>query len=526
MLTRLNDEKRPDEILDAMTQTATSRRGLLAGGLTMALGAAAGMASAQNGMAPNRSGSRPPGSGGNGNAFESGGASGGASFNRSWANSKKKLLRKISYGPTAADVAEINALGYAAYLDKQINFEQIDDSACEAMVQSQYPLLSLTVEQLNQYNGVPWHPFTQAQAAMIFRAGLSKRVLYQRMTEFWMDHFYVWSGGSVTSATWADYARTSIWPNSMSTFKSLLFAVVQHGAMMVYLDNASSRMGQSNINYARELLELHTVGVDGGYAEADIYELAEILTGWGVSEAEPGSPDFHKFRFDPNLKSPGSRTVMGRTFSQAGQSQGEAVLNFLANHPSTIIHITHKLAEWFLGRRASSNLISRVANVWGTDGDIKAILRVILDESEIMKSNPIYKRPYHLVAGVFRQFGANSLNFEHVNGYLKVVKHTYEKHIQPDGFAHGFSFWSGGTINRFFVISRMCLGWVGFSPSLVQAKLSPLSEADKVASINEDFFLGELPVSDQIFIRRYLKRGNRPMEALSIALCSPSYQWF
>ncbi|MBA4292744.1 hypothetical protein C0431_07195 [bacterium] len=527
MLTRLNDEKRPDEILDAMTQTATSRRGLLAGGLTMALGAAAGMASAQNGMAPNRSGSRPPGSGGNGNAFESGGASGGASFNRSWANSKKKLLRKISYGPTTTDVAEIDNLGYSNYLEQQLNFSAIDDSACEALVSGHCRYIHLSVAELNAIQNPEWYPGPDAMDAMAIRSAHSKRQLYQRCVEFWWDHFWI---AAVKDSSFAEFQRSVIWPNAMGTFRDLLVASANHGAMMIYLDNHQSFHTQTNINYARELLELHTVGVNGGYVEADIYQVAEIMTGWGVHENLPlgrYDPNAEVFKFHPARKSPGSYTVMGQTFTSTGKQQGDDLLDWLAAHPATMRHITDKLCEWFLGRKASSAILQQVSQVWGNHGDLKAVLRVILAETNVASSLPSFKRPFHMMAGLMRECNAMPITWGKFNHLLKLNGSDTSKFPQPDGLPNGFHAWSGGMIKRFHYLTRATRGFSDFDIDPVKQALQALpNDGAKVKYINDHFFLGELPVSDQVFIRRYMKQGNRDMQTLAIALCSPTYQWF
>lgn len=533
MLTRLIDEL-DSKKLESLTEVPTSRRGLLAGGLTIAMGAAAGVANAQSrGMGrPSLGGAKPPnGIGGitgtstfnNGNGSQTG--AGHVAFTRSWTDTKKKLLRRATFGARPSDLAEIEALGYNGYLEKQLNFEAIDDSASDAEVSSACPLMGQSAAQLNAINNPRWLPLTQFTEAMILRCANSKRQLYYRMAEFWLDHFYV-TVPAIKESTFMDYGRNLVMSDSLSSFRTLLRKSANHGAMMVYLDNEHSSGNMLNVNYARELLELHTVGVEGGYTEADIYEVARIMTGWSVYKDADFGPQKEVFRFQPGWKVPGSRTVMGRTFTESGKAQGDALLDWLAAHPATIRYITDKLCEYFLGHNVTPQILQAVGNVWGAEGDIKAVMRIILSEQNIARSRPIYKRPFYLMVGAYRQTETRLTNAGFFIGYLKTLGQDYSQHIQPDGFPNGFSNWAGAIVMRFHVLARASAGHGGWGIDDFRAEYQALpDDAARMSFINEKFFLGELPVSDQIWIRRYMKRGVRARETLTIALSSPSYQW-
>jgi uncharacterized protein (DUF1800 family) len=535
MLTQLlkptNDQD--ETTAETALTTPTSRRAILAGGLTAALSAVAGIASAQ--QMPRKSdndrymgkpsGSRPPG----GTGLTSGGNSlnngvNGTSQSRNWGDNSKRLLRRISYGPTQSDLNEIESLGYDAYLDRQINYSSIDDSACESLIQTAVPNASMTLNQINQLSqGNSYIGSEAAVAAMIIRSVKSKRQLYQRMVEFYQDHFHVMSGTHF--GVWLHYQREVIWANAMGSFKDILKASANHGLMMLYLDNRLSTANNLNVNYAREIMELHTLGVNGGYTEEDIYQLADILTGWAV-EQDNTNLNYGEFRYNDSVHAQGTRTVMGQTFAQQGKAQGDAVIDWLASHPSTIKFMADKLCMWFLGRPASPQILVQISAVWGTDGNIPAVLRVILDSANIAQIQPIFKRPFHLIVGALRQSESNLTSAYWVREYLKESGHSIGSWVQPDGFPNGFSYWSGGMVKRFKLMTHFAKGRMQNAPTIDVSGMDAMSDGERMAFINNAFFLGELPVSDQIWIRRYMKGNKNHKQAIAIALCSPSYQWF
>ncbi|MFM9873525.1 MAG: DUF1800 domain-containing protein [Fimbriimonadaceae bacterium] len=532
MLTQLLNLTKESNEGDAeeMMARPTSRRGLLVGGLTAALGATTGIAAAQNlggsGSSGPRAlppGAKPPGTGTFTNNA-SGFGNGGTSINRTWGDVKKRLLRRISYGATQQDISEINAVGYDIYLETQLNFEDIDDSACEAQVLADVPNVNMTLQEINQLSqGNAFMGWDAAVQATIIRSVKSKRQLYQRMVEFWHDHFYVYSGTHL--GVGLHYQREVIWNNAMGSFKDLLTASANHGLMMLYLDNRLSTDRNINVNYAREILELHTVGVNGGYSEADIYELANIFTGWGV-ETSNANLLFGSFKYTNSQHAQGTRTVMGQSFAQAGKAQGDAAISWLASHPATIKYIADKLSWWFLGTPASVSLFQQIAAVWGTDGDIKSVLRVILSQFNMAQVQPIFKRPFHLIVGAIRQAESNITSAYWVYEYLKESGHSMGAWIQPDGFPDGFAYWSGGMVKRFKLMTHFSRGRLQNAPSVDLSSMNGMTDGEKMAFINNKFFLGELPVSDQIWIRRYLKGTTNHKQAVAISLCSPSYQWF
>ncbi len=538
MLTQLlkpsndHNEERTEQTLSG----STSRRALLAGGLTAAFTAVAGVASAKQTRLSKQQGTVLAKSGGSSRVVYEPGtntttshssgtfATTGASQTRSWNSTNKRLLRRISYGPLPSEVEEIDDIGYNAYLEKQLDYLSIDDSACEARVLAAVPNINMSLQDINHLSLANSYLGTEAAvAAMIIRSAKSKRQLHQRMNEFMQDHFHVMADTHL--GVWLHYQRTVIWANSMGTFKDILTASANHGLMMLYLDNRLSTANNVNVNYAREILELHTVGVNGGYTEEDIYQLADIFTGW-AAEQDNSSFNFGSFRYNIAQHAQATRTVMGQSFPQQGKAQGDAVLAWLANHPATIKNMSDKLCMWFLGRPASTSMLQNITAAWGTNGDIKAVLRVILDSGNMTQIQPIFKRPFHLIVGAIRQAESDITSAYWVRRYLDESGHSIGSWVQPDGFPNGFNYWCGGMVKRFKLMTHFAAGRLQNVPAINMTVMNSMTEGERMSYINNSFFLGELPVSDQIWIRRYMKGNAKHKQAVAIALCSPAYQWF
>lgn len=533
----LNSESKTDEIVSK----PTSRRTLLAGGMTAAFAAAAGLAAAQDprdiiwpkGKPPISGGAKPPNGGpgpGNGSSTQFSGSSSGSgasTVGRFWGDVNKKLLRRITYGATPADVAEIESLGYNAYLEKQLDSESIDDSACEARIDVLAPRMRMDMITMNSFVGPDlYFNVHHYRHALSIRAMSSNRQLHQKMHEFWADHFYIDEKPMFGAV--ADYYR-GLHAIALTSFRDLLVYSANHGAMMDYLDNRASTVGRINVNYAREILELHTVSVDGGYTEADIYEVANIFTGWWTPPHFGDPVHNGVFEFKPEYKSPGSRTVMGQTFPQEGKAQGDALLDWLAAHPKTIYYMAHKLCQFFLGRDPDAALLQAIGQAWGTTGDVKAVLRKILAPEQIQTIKPKFKRPFHLVMGAMRHTG---MEYDNVQGLLYQaysMNHNPLYWGQPDGYPDSFAHWAAGMVPRINfalgIVNRQVWSTIPFNIS----QFTGMSESERMSWINERLFLGELPVSEQVWIRRYLKGSSsneRAREAVAIALASPTYQWF
>ncbi len=516
-----------DEILDQADQTSgpLSRRSILAGGVTAALAAVAGSAMGQ--QRPMQDIIRT----GPGNTLWGavGNGSGATLVNpvvtvRTWQDVDIKLLRRTCYGVTAQDIQEVKNRGYEGYIEWQLDADNIDDSVCENLVTTKCPMLQRTYKQLAAHN-FQWDCTRTWMDAVWWRSLYSKRQLKQRLAEFWSDHFYV-DSSKFDGALILDYYRT-IYPHSMGTFLDLLLAMGTHGGMMYYLDNRESTAGNTNVNYSRELMELYSLGTNGGYNGTDIYNLADIFTGWGCKVGDPDEP--FGFKFFPELHDPTPKQVLGQLFDQPGMQKGIAFMEFLAAHPKTVEFIGNKLCRFFLGRNATPSHMTRIRQAWGSKGDIKAVMRVILAKSEMTTSSPKFKRPNYLILGAIREAGMLPHGTEGIIWELRNASMEPFTWRQPNAWPDSFDYWSGGMARRIRFALLLASEKVWALDWFDMNKLRGKSDEQKVDTINQMFFQGELPSSDAIWIRRYLK-GKTTNEQIrggvGLALASPSYQWF
>jgi uncharacterized protein (DUF1800 family) len=241
-------------------------------------------------------------------------------------------------------------------------------------------------------------------------AAATERPFLERITQFWSNHFAVSVDKAIVLGVAGSYEREAIRPNVLGTFSDLLLAVERHPAMLLYLDNFRSvgpdsmlagftrqRAGKTlgiNENLAREIMELHTLGVNGGYTQVDVTAFAKVITGWSIGAAGKGivgggTPG--EFMFRPGIHEPGAQTVMDRSYSQPGLGQGEAVLLDLARHPATATHIATQLSRHFIADDPPPQSVSRLASVFSkTGGDLPSVYRALLAE-EAAWSQPLTK---------------------------------------------------------------------------------------------------------------------------------------
>jgi uncharacterized protein (DUF1800 family) len=215
--------------------------------------------------------------------------------------------------------------------------------------------------------------------------------LQERLVHFWSNHFTVSALRPVVRGFVGAFEREAIRPHVTGRFSDMLLAVARHPAMLFYLDNVQSigpdsRVGQRrakglNENLAREILELHTLGVDGGYTQADVESFARILTGWTI--ARPNDPNPGSFRFVPQIHEPGAKTLLGKRYADDGMAEGEAALRDLARHPATARHIARKLAIHFIADDPPPAAVERIARAFrDSDGDLKRVMQAVIDSPE------------------------------------------------------------------------------------------------------------------------------------------------
>jgi uncharacterized protein (DUF1800 family) len=353
------------------------------------------------------------------------------------------LLSRATYGPWPGDLEHVRSIGESAWIDQQLEPQSIDDSACM--------LRARRFEELEQAAGECFEydkPVLREEMARatLLRAVYSKRQLFEVMVSFWTDHLNVniEKGDCIYLKPYDD--RTVIRQHALGSFRELIRASATSAAMLVYLDGKENKVAKAgdipNENYGRELLELHTLGVHGGYTQKDVYEAARCLTGWRVRS---------KFRrgtvyFDPSLHDQGEKFVLGQALPAQGNEQDiERLLDIVCRHPSTARHIATKLVRRFVSEDEPPQLVEKVAEVFTTTrGDIKSLLRTVLASDEFKQSRGAkFKTPFRFVASALRAVGADTHAHQPLIAYLTRMGQGVFQYPTPDGYPDKTSPWLG-----------------------------------------------------------------------------------
>jgi uncharacterized protein (DUF1800 family) len=359
-------------------------------------------------------------------------------------------LSRLTYGPRPGDVERVRALGLSAWIDRQLRPRTIDDSVTERALAELTTVRMSIPELLREYprpdprlraqiaNGEmsrqemlerypiekrPVRIADELRAAKVVRAVTTERQLEEIMVEFWFNHFNVFAGKGDVRWYVSAYEREAIRPYAMGKFPDLVRATAHHPAMLFYLDNWLSakpdyriqagpnrgRPAGLNENYARELMELHTLGVDGGYTQKDVTEVARAFTGWTIDRPRT---DAH-FIFRPGMHDTGEKIVLGQRIpAGGGRDDGERVIELLTRQPATARFVATKLVRRFVSDTPPPALVARVAGSYqNTGGDITSMLRTIFESPEFMSEDAYrakIKKPFEFVASAVRALGGTT----------------------------------------------------------------------------------------------------------------------
>jgi hypothetical protein len=305
---------------------------------------------------------------------------------------------------------------------------------------------------------------SELQQAKLLGAVYSERQLQEVMTDFWFNHFNVYLYKDSDQYLVTSYERDVIRPNALGKFKDLLVATAQSPAMLFYLDNWLSEGPRSpaalaatkgkaghpgpglNENYGRELMELHTLSVNGGYSQHDVTELARVLTGWTLQPLEQGAA----FQFDPKKHEPGDKVILGRTIPENGVNEGMQVLDMLAHHPNTAKFIAKKLAMRFVADDPPPALVDRMAQKFlATDGDIREVLRTMFKSPEFWSPKAYrakVKTPFEFVASSLRASGTDLNNPSPLLGTLGKMGMPLYQMVPPTGYSMVESTWMSSEV--------------------------------------------------------------------------------
>ncbi len=446
---------------------------------------------------------------------------------KGWDSALSRLVRRVTNGVTMDELKLAQKLGYNGYINYHLGFNKIEDGATQTFVGQNYPLLTQNVDQL--YNIDQRLVIDQLTEATLYRAAFSKRQLYERMVECWSDHFNI-AFPQVNYLKLVD-DREVIRKHALGRFPDLLRASAHSPAMLEYLDNTRNRQRTLNENYAREIMELHTLGTAGGYTQGDVRELARVFTGWTI--AGRGT-----FTFDPNGHDFGAKTVMGQVFDAmptsagaAAKSEGDRMLDFLAAHPNTAKFVARKILRWLLQYEPTAAQITAVASVYTkTQGDIPSMVRATLSPANVAAATPKFKRPYHFMVSSLRATKPSVSKVSTIaDRWLRLLGQPLFYWDPPDGYPDKADYWAGGVMQRW----NFAVYLTTTSGEMVMdiARFMTTSTPEGItAAIDTELFAGEMPATLKSQITAYLAAQKtlneaRAREAVALALSSSTFQW-
>lgn len=312
------------------------------------------------------------------------------------------FLNRISWAVRPKDLERVVTMGIPAYLEEQLLGERVP-GAKKVVVPT---LWKLSRKKLIKAKNPP--VYKALIGAAVKRTSASPAQLFERMVEFWGDHFNISS--DELEIDLLDFLRGVIRKHALGKFRDLLIATAQHPAMLYYLDNYLNVAEHPNENYAREVMELHSLGVDGGYTEADVKEVARALTGW-TTDYESRTEGFH---FDADNHDTGAKTVLGVNLAAGrGIEDGVDVLTMLGNSEATARFVCRKLAIRFVSDAPPQSLIDKMVASWmANDTEIKPVLRVMFLSDEFAASaGQKLRRPFDFFVGALRVTGTKFTDF-------------------------------------------------------------------------------------------------------------------
>jgi uncharacterized protein (DUF1800 family) len=501
-------------------------------------------------------------------------------------------LSRLAYGPRPGDVERVAAMGVQRWIEAQLAPERLADARTEAAT-ARFAVLKTDATELAQRfvaaqrerarrqreQGVPptdsmmmmrgTGPFAElrrlggeVQQLAVVRATLSERQLYEVMVDFWTNHFNVFFAKGAVRYLLPSYIEHTIRPRALGRFEDLLIATAQSPAMLFYLDNVQSvtpgsrppqmdrldrfrgrpradsmralleqRMPRGiNENYARELLELHTLGVDGGYTQQDVQQVARVLTGWGMQRPGMGAAfEFHDWAHDN-----GEKTVLGVRFRGNGMQEGVDLLKMLARHHATMHFVSAKLCARFVADDPPDGCIDAAVDAWhASDGDIRAVLHAIFRSPDFWSPRALrgkVKTPLEFVVSAARAVGAAPDTTLLLAQVVTRLGQPLYLQAAPTGYPETQADWvnSGALLQRMNVAVGLAAGRLPGVTVNLDAVLPTGDERAVIAAVNERLLGGTMSEQTRVVLQRELADVRDPVQmrayAVGLALGGPEFQ--
>ncbi len=455
-------------------------------------------------------------------------------------SSEWRALNRLSFGPRPEERQRLAEIGLGNYLEEQLNPENITDHKTNLLL-SRLEVLEMDADALRNRGDKIFDNFDPALVLDDFRQATTLRQVYSKkqleevLVEFWTDHFNISvQKGDCWFLKIVD-DREVIRKHALGNFRELLGASAHSPAMLVYLDNQENHKDAPNENYARELLELHSMGVQGGYSQEDVMELARCLTGWRIKE--------HFWRgelkFDQDSHTPGVKTVLGETIQSTGEGEIDQVLDILVQHPATAETVCTKLARRFLADDPPREIITKASQTFmESRGYIKAVLRIILLDGFLQIQQETthlkYKRPVNYTVSALRSSGADTDGSKALQRYLKRMGQPLYDWPTPDGYPDTAAAWQGNLLPRWRFALDLVQNRIKGTKFDLESYLVDIQAGDArffVDRVANNLLGGSLPPGMEIELLSTLEEtlSNNPRQAAEVmiagVLASPTFQW-
>lgn len=425
------------------------------------------------------------------------------------------VLNRVTFGPRPEDYARVSAMGVDAFIEEQLHPESIPDTAAQWRREA-IPSMNEWGGEL--YNHHPRQLLDDMVRAKILSAVYSRRQLYEVMVDFWTDHFNIAS--SKGDCRWVKLAddRDVVRTHALGNFRELVRASALSPAMLIYLDGHDNKVRhpdeRPNENYARELLELHTLGVHGGYTQQDVMEVARCLSGWTYRN-EFWRP--YRVRFDPDRHDDREKVVLGETIPAGGGADDlERVLDIVCAHPSTARYLASKLCRKFIAPDPGDTTIDAVATAFSaSSGDIRTTLRAVFAADEFReRRGSLFKRPGRFVISAIRAVDADTNVDRPIIEALERMGHAPFQYPTPDGYPMEPEPWLGSLLWRWNFAIGHAQGRLNGTTFDAESLLQKFGDRRAVAA----HVLGRQPTDEESSVLQ----GD---VAIALLLASPAFQY-
>ncbi|MBS1716982.1 MAG: DUF1800 domain-containing protein [Armatimonadetes bacterium] len=429
----------------------------------------------------------------------------------------KRWMNRTGFGPRPGDYELLVKEGFDVSREKLLAASEPESIAATLALRRLEPYSTSESElESEPYNFVA----EQLRQGYLIHATSGSNQLLERMVDFWSNHFNIYFIKANLRYRKGTDEMQVIRQHALGNFVDMVTASAKSPAMLEYLDNAASVKGHPNENYARELLELHTLGVHGGYTQQDVMEAARCFTGWTIEKRF-----LHRrgeFMFDAERHDSGAKFVLGHHIpAGGGEEDGLAVIRLAALHPSTADHLAGKLCACFLGD-SSHPMRTQVAKAFlDSKGDIKATLRPLLDPRLLAQSKPVAKRPLDYVVSAVRCLGGSTDGAALHQHLANMGQPLYEWPL-PDGYPVSAEAWTGSMLARWNFVAAMMAGEIKgtqFDKSELHLRLG----GDPGKSVRH--VLGKEPQPGEPLVVELEKLGSDSVAHVGLCMASPEFQW-